>query len=87
MFNLSRPDWPTAKQMLGDVNFLKKLQEYDANHIPESTIKKLKPYVEHKDFQPAVRFLEVLLNHGLIFILSFRSLRKSPRQQDRCALG
>jgi dynein heavy chain len=42
---------------MADINFLKKLQDYDANHIPESVIKKLKPYVEHKDFQPAVSIL------------------------------
>lgn len=40
---------------MSDVNFLKKLQEYDANNIAEATIKKLKPYVDNKDFQPAVR--------------------------------
>jgi dynein heavy chain, axonemal len=45
---------------MGDMNFLKKLQDYDANHIPEATIKKLKPYVEHKDFQPAVSWLPLL---------------------------
>lgn len=54
IFFLHRPDWNTAKQMMSDVNFLKKLQEYDANNIPEATIKKLKPYVDNKDFQPAV---------------------------------
>lgn len=75
--------------MLGDVNFLKKLQEYDANHIPESTIKKLKPYVEHKDFQPAVRFSDVVNIHDLMPFdyLSCRSWKKSQRQQDRCAHG
>lgn len=52
-FNI-KPEWNTAKQMMGDTNFLRKLQEYDADHIPESVIKKLKIYVEHKDFQPAV---------------------------------
>jgi dynein heavy chain len=39
---------------MSDVNFLKKLQEYDVNHISEATLKKIKPYVETKDFQPAV---------------------------------
>lgn len=53
IFNF-RPDWNTAKQVMSDVNFLKKLQDFDANHIPESTIKKLKPYIENKDFQPAI---------------------------------
>lgn len=51
----AKPEWNSAKQIMSDVNFLKKLQDYDANHIPETTIKKLKPYVENKDFQPAVR--------------------------------
>lgn len=50
----SKPDWNTAKQLMNDVNFLKRLQEYDANNIAESTIKKLRPYVENKDFQPAI---------------------------------
>lgn len=39
---------------MSDVNFLKKLQDYDANHIPETIIKKLKPYIDNKEFQPAV---------------------------------
>jgi dynein heavy chain len=55
-----KPDWNTAKQMMGEMNFLKRLQEYDANHIPEAIIKKLKPYVDHKDFQPAVSTLFLL---------------------------
>lgn len=37
---------------MGDVNFLKRLQEYDKDHIPESTIKKLKVYIDNKDFVP-----------------------------------
>lgn len=50
----AKPDWNTAKQIMSDVNFLKKLQDYDANHIAEATFKKLKPYVDHKNFQHAV---------------------------------
>lgn len=50
----SKPDWNTAKQLMNDVNFLKRLQEYDANNISEFTIKKLRPFVESKDFQPAI---------------------------------
>lgn len=50
----SKPDWNNAKTLMNDVNFLKRLQEYDANNISESTVKKLRPYVENKEFQPAV---------------------------------
>lgn len=52
----NRPDWNASKQLLSDINFLKKLQEYDVNHIPEALLKRIKPYVDHKDFDPAVSF-------------------------------
>lgn len=39
---------------MGDTNFLKKLQDYDTDHIPESTLKKLKGYVDNKDFKPEI---------------------------------
>ena len=52
--SICRPDWNTAKVVMSDVNFLKKLEDYDKEHIPEAIIKKIKSYVDHKDFQPAV---------------------------------
>ena len=36
-----KPDWPTAKKVLGDSNFLNSLKNYDKDNIPEPTIKKL----------------------------------------------
>lgn len=30
-----KPDWTTAKTMLGDPNFLKKLVQFDRNSVPE----------------------------------------------------
>lgn len=49
-----RPDWATAKLILGDTHFLERLQEYDKNNIPEKTLMKLKPYIKHKDFKPEI---------------------------------
>lgn len=49
---LTRTDWASAKQVLGDTNFLKKLQEYDKDRIPDSTMKKLKEYIDHPEFVP-----------------------------------
>uniref|UniRef100_A0A182JL82 AAA+ ATPase domain-containing protein n=1 Tax=Anopheles atroparvus TaxID=41427 RepID=A0A182JL82_ANOAO len=49
----AKPDWNTAKVVMSDVNFLKKLEDYDKEHIPEAVIKKIKTYVDNKDFQPA----------------------------------
>ncbi|XP_058822007.1 dynein axonemal heavy chain 6 [Topomyia yanbarensis] len=50
----SKTDWNSAKVVMADVNFLKKLEEYDKEHIPETLLKKIKTYVDHKDFQPQI---------------------------------
>ena len=47
---LSRPDWATAKSVLGEGNFLKKLYDYDKDNIPEPIIKKLKKYIDNPKF-------------------------------------
>lgn len=39
---------------MADVNFLKRLMEYDKEHISEATLKKVKVYIDHKDFIPSV---------------------------------
>ncbi|XP_018800561.1 PREDICTED: dynein heavy chain 6, axonemal [Bactrocera latifrons] len=49
----SKTDWASAKRIMADVNFLKRLFEYDKEHIKEDVLKKLKKYIEHKDFLPA----------------------------------
>ncbi|XP_057658316.1 dynein axonemal heavy chain 6 isoform X1 [Diorhabda carinulata] len=48
----AKPDWASAKVVLGDANFLKKLQEYDKDHVSDLTMKKLKAYVDNPDFIP-----------------------------------
>ncbi|GLH11550.1 Dynein heavy chain, cytoplasmic, partial [Gryllus bimaculatus] len=48
----SKTDWATAKVILGDTNFLKKLRDYDKNNISDATLKKLASYVNHPDFVP-----------------------------------
>ncbi|KAJ2954382.1 hypothetical protein O0L34_g2646 [Tuta absoluta] len=45
-----KPDWDATKKLLADVNFIKNLEEYDKDHIPDSILKKLKVYLVHKDF-------------------------------------
>ncbi|XP_050294811.1 dynein axonemal heavy chain 6 [Anthonomus grandis grandis] len=48
----AKTDWAASKIVLGDTNFLKKLQDYDKDHITDIMLKKLKTYVEHPDFVP-----------------------------------
>ena len=55
-----RPNWDSAKKIMSDVNFLKKLMEFDKEHITEMTLKKLKSYIEHADFDPPVHFLLII---------------------------
>ena len=46
-----KPDWPTAKKVLGDSNFLNNLKNYDKDNIPEPTIKKLQKYINDENMQ------------------------------------
>ncbi|KAK2187819.1 hypothetical protein NP493_153g03014 [Ridgeia piscesae] len=47
-----KTSWPTAKQVLGDPQFLKKLVGLDKNAVPERVYTKLKRYTRHPDFTP-----------------------------------
>ncbi|EDV29711.1 uncharacterized protein TRIADDRAFT_18356 [Trichoplax adhaerens] len=49
-----KPDWISAKQILNDAGFLKRLIDFDKNNIPEVVLKKLKKYVENPRFIPEV---------------------------------
>uniref|UniRef100_A0A8C8RRN0 Dynein axonemal heavy chain 6 n=1 Tax=Pelusios castaneus TaxID=367368 RepID=A0A8C8RRN0_9SAUR len=48
----AKPDWATAKQLLGDSNFLKKLLEYDKENIKPQILLKLQKYINNPDFVP-----------------------------------
>ncbi|XP_061490002.1 dynein axonemal heavy chain 6 isoform X2 [Rhineura floridana] len=48
----AKPDWATAKQLLGDSNFLKKLLEYDKENIKGQILLKLQKYMNNPDFVP-----------------------------------
>jgi len=49
---LFRTDWASAKVLLGDSNFLKRLYDYDKDNIPEALLKKLKKYTDNPKFVP-----------------------------------
>ncbi|XP_077994098.1 dynein axonemal heavy chain 6-like [Glandiceps talaboti] len=49
-----KPEWSAAKSLLGDANFLKKMVDYDKDNIPESTLRKLKKYIENPKFVPEI---------------------------------
>lgn len=47
-----RTEWASAKGMLGDSNFLKKLYDYDKDNIGEPMLRKLKKYIDNPKFTP-----------------------------------
>ncbi|KAK1792527.1 hypothetical protein P4O66_012465 [Electrophorus voltai] len=48
----SKTDWASAKQVLGDSNFLKKLTDYDKDNIRPQVLQRLQRYVQNADFVP-----------------------------------
>ncbi|XP_030378328.1 dynein heavy chain 6, axonemal [Scaptodrosophila lebanonensis] len=49
----AKPTWASAKAVMADVNFIKRLFEYDKEHMKDDVLKKVKKYIDHKDFVPA----------------------------------
>eukprot|EP00746_Dinoflagellata_sp_MGD_P126903 gnl/MRDRNA2_/MRDRNA2_61620_c0_seq1.p1 gnl/MRDRNA2_/MRDRNA2_61620_c0~~gnl/MRDRNA2_/MRDRNA2_61620_c0_seq1.p1 ORF type:complete len:1770 (+),score=338.45 gnl/MRDRNA2_/MRDRNA2_61620_c0_seq1:296-5311(+) len=47
-----KTDWATAKNLLADMNFLRKLKDYDKDSIPDRTLQRLKNFVRREDFDP-----------------------------------
>ncbi|GAA6230347.1 dynein heavy chain 6, axonemal-like [Lates japonicus] len=47
-----KPDWPSAKQLLGDANFLRRLTDYDKDNIKPQILLKLQKYINNPDFIP-----------------------------------
>lgn len=49
---------------MADINFIKRLFEYDKEHMKEDVLKKVKKYIDHKDFVPAVRSFPVTMMYA-----------------------
>ncbi|ODM98966.1 Dynein heavy chain 6, axonemal [Orchesella cincta] len=47
-----KPDWNTARIMLSDSQFLKKLYDFGKDDVSENTLKKLKVYIDNPSFTP-----------------------------------
>ncbi|XP_051560675.1 dynein axonemal heavy chain 6 [Myxocyprinus asiaticus] len=48
----NKTDWASAKQVLGDGNFLKKLMDYNKDNIRPQILQKLQKYISNPDFVP-----------------------------------
>jgi len=55
---IHKPPQPTpkqAKRILGDVNFMRSLEEFDKDNIPEGVIKRLRRYIDDPTYTPGVQ--------------------------------
>lgn len=61
-----RPDWPSAKQVLGDSNFLRRLTDYDKDNIKPQILQKLQRYIRNPDFIPEKVCLDFMSNTDML---------------------
>ncbi|KAJ9505503.1 hypothetical protein QJQ45_023787, partial [Haematococcus lacustris] len=47
-----KPDWDTAKRVLGEANFIKRLMEYDRENISDKVVRSLKRLIDDPNFTP-----------------------------------
>jgi dynein heavy chain len=47
-----KPDWDTAKRVLGEATFIKRLTEYDKESIPDKVVRQLKRLIDDPAFTP-----------------------------------
>ena len=47
-----KEDWTTAKKVLGKINLLQTLKEYDKDNIPDKVISAIAPYIAMEEFTP-----------------------------------
>lgn len=50
----NRHIFPQAKRVLGESNFMRSLEEFDKDNIPDNVVKKLKKYIDDPQYQPDV---------------------------------
>eukprot|EP00116_Pleurobrachia_bachei_P000174 sb/3460436/ len=50
----SKPDWASAKGLLGDSTFLSRLTNYDKDNIPDKILRTLKKYIDNPKFVPEI---------------------------------
>lgn len=47
-----KADWPSAKIVLSQMDFVERLQHYNKDNVPDSILRKLKNYVNRDEFEP-----------------------------------
>lgn len=74
------PDWPTAKLILGDPLFLKKLVQIDRDAIPDKVFNKVRKITRHPDFNEE-KVGQVICNQTSIFYCTHPRDKETRRRR------
>eukprot|EP00111_Clytia_hemisphaerica_P023720 TCONS_00069889-protein len=84
-----KPDWPTAKLLLADPGFLKKLINFDYNNVDDKIYTRIKRYTKKSDFNPiAVGKISVACKSLCTWVLALEHYTAVSRmvrpKQEKC---
>lgn len=84
-----RPDWPTAKQLLSDPGFLKRLIIYDHQNVSDKIYTRVRKYTREEDFNPlAVGKISVACKSMCSWVIALENYTKVHRmvkpKQEKC---
>lgn len=84
-----RPDWPTAKQLLSDPGFLKRLINYDHQNVSDKIYTRVRKYTREEDFNPlAVGKISVACKSMCSWVIALENYTKVHRmvkpKQEKC---
>jgi hypothetical protein len=66
-----------AKRILGDVNFMRSLEEFDKDAIPHTVVKKLKRYIDDPNYTPGGWVPPTVGMEGFVCLLTSQTVRLS----------
>lgn len=84
-----KPDWPTAKQLLSDPGFLKKLINYDHQNMSDKIYTRVRKYTREEDFNPlAIGKISVACKSMCSWVIALENYTKVHRmvkpKQEKC---